>query len=190
MIEIWVPILKIGTEYVPDLPGEDMTHEERVTLAAQQAKADGRAGDKEHIREKVRTIQVEYDTDEGLPDDDVKGDGSKAVSLFNVLVDEADIPRIRAHLKAKGTDIIYFNDGPVKDVLMVRMIRACRDDYDGKAEAFFNEQIASSTLTQREKVDLLEQAGTRGLSASKRQAIAERLQLTEIEITPRGIPAR
>lgn len=175
MVEIWVPILGSGASQEdalrPDLPGQDKSTAEIMALAAEQARADGRGGDDKYVTECARRQIVQYTTDEGLTTDLVTG--GHAVSLFNVLVDEADLPRIEEHLKAKGKSAIPFDKGSEADVFLLRMIRACREGYDARADEFFTAAVpASATEAQREiaKVALV-QAAARGLAPDRADTI-------------------
>jgi len=50
------------------------------------------------------------------------------LTYFNVIVAEADLPKIEAHLNAKGERIRYAADVPEKDALTINMIRKLRRD--------------------------------------------------------------
>ena len=114
---------------------------------------------------------IGWETDEAAPTDLTRDDGRPAVTAFNIIIDEKDRYRI--------TEI----EPPEKDVQLVNMIRACRGDYNGKAEAFFNSIPDLATADgQRKRIakDVLLQAVARGLPPEKAQAIVERHGLPQV----------
>jgi len=103
-----------------------------------------------------------FSSDECAPTDLMQDDGRPAVTAFNIIIDEADRDRI--------TEI----EPPEKDVQLVNMIRACRGDYDGKAEAFFDAVPSVKTANAERKrmvKDVLLQGVARSLDAEIAQGI-------------------
>ncbi len=122
---------------------------------------------------------IGYWTDDGIPDDLVAGDETYATSCYACIVDDSNIPAIRTHLQSKGKDIVYFKDGDERDIQMVLMIRACRDGYDARADAFFDSiDMTAATIERKRTVkDVLLRAVARGVSAEKAEKIRQRLDL-------------
>ena len=155
MIEIWTEIVGNGKReaWHPDLPGK--------------YDADG-----------DWTSDVPYTADEDAPTDFGGNYPNPATSLFNVLVDPADLPKIRAHLLTKGKDIIAEQDAPEADLRLVRMLQTCKTagllDLSGKAEAYFNSipNIATANAARKTTIgEVLLQASARGLSEKQARAI-------------------
>jgi len=126
---------------------------------------------------------------DGLPTDFVAGDCRPATSLFNVRVDEKDIPAISAHLAKQGKKVVYTPDAPERDVLMIEMAKACPVGRveESKADAFFDSiDMAEGDAAKRQAVaDCIAQAQARGLLAAKAMEIAERLDVADVELTAR-----
>lgn len=99
----------------------------------------------------------------------------------NIIVDEKDLPAINKHLAEQHQpEAVPFADGPERDTLLVSMIRTCRDDYDRKADAYFDSipNMTTATAARKRMVkDILLQARARGLSAEKAEEIRLRHKL-------------
>ena len=115
---------------------------------------------------------------------DLSGKRTHAHTYTRIRVDEK-------YLDAKNVPHFeewYAEDAPEvpeSDKLINRMMREAANAWDGKADAFFDSipNISTGSVERKEMaVELLEQAGYRGLSAEKKLEIAERLNLTEVEV--------
>ena len=118
-----------------------------------------------------------YASDEAAPTDLLSHDGRPFTSTYNAMVDEKDAARCKKQIPLANV--------PEKDRLAVQMIRSCRDGYEAKAPAFFATiaDISIGTIERKQMaIDLLDQAGARGLSAVKKLEIAESLELTAVPI--------
>ena len=129
---------------------------------------------------------IHWTSDEAAPSDLVKYDGTNLTTEINILVDEKDLPAINKHLAEQHKpEAVPFADGPEKDVRLVSMIRACRDDYDRKADAYFDSipnMTGAHESRKRMVKDILLQARARGLSAEKAEEIRLRHKLPASEM--------
>lgn len=116
---------------------------------------------------------VSWSSDDGIPTNlGDKGRGHPLGKHANIIVAEADV--------GKCTKRILDKDVLERDRLIVDMLRMCRGDYDAKTDSFFDAipGISSANEARRRAVkDVLIQAVLRGLSASKAEAIRQRLNL-------------
>ena len=124
--------------------------------------------------DKPRGVRVEGHF--GAPFDKTNSNGDLVCSKLLITVDEKDLPAIREHLQAKGTDYQRFDDGAEKDKRMVNMLRHCRGDFS-KAEAFFDSIDTKDATRKRTIKDVLIQAAARGMEPTTAEATRKRLAL-------------
>ena len=118
--------------------------------------------------------------DDGGSTDLTSADGKPLLSLFNIFINSEYLSDVRKHLQAKGKDVKLLADLPERDRLMIDMIRGCRDDYDRKADVYFDSipNMTSASVARKRMVkDMLLQAVMRGLSPEKAEDIRGRLKL-------------
>ena len=118
---------------------------------------------------------VSWSTDDGIPVNLADPDRGRPIGKYaNIIVADDDVEKCPARIAEKAV--------PEADRLTVGMIRACRDNYGGNAEAFF-EALPElfPDLHKRVIKDVLIRAVHRGLSAEKAEAIRARLNLPTSE---------